>query len=185
MLIPFLCFISFPIWKIPVGKFLTPRGIETNREFKNRNESSKDFAMDHIKILQNEEGRKTAVIRAEKAVTGNNVNEFHLQRVDADFWDKKDNVVKIVAETGSYDVASEVLTLKNDVVITRVAEKQKMYTDHLVYSGKERTVASPGTTRFVGENFDVVGGRLDYDLNSGLYRLSKRVRCVIGGVIGH
>ncbi len=183
LLIPFLLFITFPIWKIPVASFLTPRGVEENKAKEPNKQPSKDFVMSRIKIIQNQEGRKTAVIRAKEAITGNNVNEIHLQSVEADFWDEENNITKVAAETGSYNVISELLTLKKNVVIKRQEEDHTMYTNHLVYSGKEKTVVSPEKTRFVGDNFNIVGNRLDYDLNTGRYRLSNRIHCIIGGTL--
>ena len=181
LFIPLLLVATFPIWKIPVANFLTPRGGEEPENIKNRNTASHDFAMDQVKILQNQNGKKTAVIRANSAMTGDNANEFHLEIVDADIIDKHNQITNVVAETGSYNVNTEILTLRKNVVIKRLEGKQTMYTDYLVYSDKERTVTSPGKTRFVGEAFNIVGGRMDYDIKTDSYKLSKRVNCVIGG----
>ncbi len=183
LLIPILLVISFPIWKTPLANFLSPRGANENAAETQNDHVSNDFSMDKVKILQNQDGKKTAVIRAESAKSGGNANELFLNKVDADILDKDDNITNVVAQQGTYNVETEMLDLKKDVVIKREEGKQVMYSDHLLYSDKDRTVISPGTTRFVGPEFDIIGGMMEYDIKKDSYRLSKRVKCVIGGLL--
>lgn len=184
LFIPIFLVLTYPIWKIPVAAFLSPRGGEEPEEVQGRNETSHDFAMDHVKILQNQNGKKTAIIRAESALTGDNANEFHLETVDADLIDDDDQITNVVAEAGSYNVNTEVLTLRKNVVIKRLDGQQTMYSQLLTYSDKEQLVTSPGKTRFVGKEFDIIGGSMIYNIKTDSYRLSDRVKCVIGGEIG-
>ena len=183
LFIPIFLVLTFPIWKIPVASFLSPRGGDEPEDIQGRNESSHDFAMDQVKILQNQNGKKTAIIRAKSALTGDNANEFHLESVDADLIDKDNKITNVVAETGSYNVNTEILTLRKDVVITRLEGDRTMYSQLLIYSDKERTVNSPGKVRFVGEEFNIVGGSMVYDIKTDSYQLSNRVKCVIGGFV--
>lgn len=182
LFIPILLVITFPIWKVPLAKFLSPRGVDDNSAESQNTEVNHDFLMHKVKILQNQDGNKTAVIRADSAVSGDNTNEFFLTEVDADILDKNNNITNVVAKHGTYNVKTEMLVLDEDVVIVRAEDKQVMYSDHLIYSDRERTVVSPGTTRFVGPEFDIIGGMMEYDIENDNYRLSKRVKCVIGGI---
>lgn len=182
LFIPILLVLTFPVWKIPVANFLTPRGGEEPEQVRGKNETSHDFAMDQVKILQNQNGKKTAVIRAQSALTGDNANELHLETVDADLIDEDDKITNVVAETGSYNVKTEILTLRKNVVIKRLEGDQTMYSQLIVYSDKEQKVTSPGTTRFVGKDFDIVGGSMVYNVKTDSYKLSERVKCVLGVV---
>lgn len=183
LFIPILLFITFPVWKVPLANFLTPRSSGDSHNTAQHNQGSHDFSMNQVKILQNQDGKKTAIIRAESALSGDNSNEFFLNQVNADILDKNDNITNVVAKRGTYNVKTEILLLDEDVVIHREDGNQVMYSDHLIYSDKDRTVISPGTTRFVGPEFDIIGGMMEYDIKADSYRLSKRVKCVIGGLL--
>lgn len=183
LFIPILLTLSFPVWKVPLANFLAPRGADDSAAETQNSQASSDFSMNQVKILQNQDGKKTAIIRAESALSGNNSNEFFLNQVNADILDKNDNITNVVAKSGTYNVKTEILLLDEDVVIHREEGGQVMYSDHLIYSDKDRTVVSPGTTRFVGPEFDIIGGMMEYDIQADSYRLSKRVKCVIGGLL--
>ncbi|PID76524.1 MAG: LPS export ABC transporter periplasmic protein LptC [Deltaproteobacteria bacterium] len=179
LLVPILLFITFPLWKMPLAAFLSPRGAEEEAAEKD-GKISHDFTMNQVKILQSQEGKKTAVILAQRAMTGGNDNEFYLEDVNADIFDQDNQKTKVIAETGLYNMDTEALVLKKNVIIKRITDNQTMYSNHVIYSDRDRTIISPGSTRFFGENFDVIGGRLDYSLETGKYLLSRRVHCIIG-----
>lgn len=183
LFIPLFLVITFPLWKIPVASFLTPRGGGEENTVQHSGETTHDFAMEHITILQNQNGKKTATIRAARALTGTNKNEFLLELVNADILDKNNEITNIVAELGTYNMETKLLILENNVLINRVAGNQKMMTDYMIYSDADRTIKSPGRTEFIGEAFNIVGGKMDYNIETEQYVLSKRVFCVIGGFI--
>lgn len=181
-LIP-LCFIvTFPLWSIPVGNFLTPRG-SFDPTPKNKESNSQNFNMDMVKILQNQKGKKTAEIQAHKAHTGENPNLIIMELVNADLFDEEGNITKIIANTGEYNTTSKTLTLIGDVVVNKTRDKQFLYTNLLFYDSEQRTVKCPGKTRLEGEEVEIDGGSLDYDIKSETYIIDKRVKCIISGFI--
>ncbi|MGB3210800.1 MAG: LPS export ABC transporter periplasmic protein LptC [Desulforhopalus sp.] len=181
-LIPLLLIVTFPLWSIPVGNFLTPRG-GFDPVLKNEKTDTHNFNMDTVKILQNQEGRKTAVIRAQKARTGEDPNLIIMEMVDADLYDKDGYLTKINAKTGKYSMTTKILTLANDVVVNKTRDKQFLYTDLLLYDSERQIVRCPGRTRLEGESVEIKGGSLVYNINNQTYVIDKRVNVIINGFI--
>ncbi|MFW2365922.1 MAG: LPS export ABC transporter periplasmic protein LptC [Desulforhopalus sp.] len=181
-LIPLILFVTFPLWSVPVGEFLTPRG-GFDPALKARKATSRTFTLDTVKILQNQDGIKTALIRAERARTGKTPDSFIMESVDADIFDEDGSITNIVAESGEYDTITQILTLIDDVVVNRRVDKQFLYTDLLHYDSTKRTINCPGQTRLEGEDVTIDGGSLDYDINSRSYVIAKRVKTVLNGFV--
>jgi len=181
-LIPLSIIITFPLWSIPVGNFLSPRG-DFAPAPKNQTSDSHNFNMDTVKILQNQKGKKTGFIRAQKAHTGEDPNLLILEIVNADLFDEEGNITNIVAKTGKYSTTTKILTLIDDVVVNKTRDKQFLYTDLLVYDSEQRTVNCPGKTRLQGDKVEINGGSLHYDILSQTYVIDKRVHCTINGFI--
>jgi LPS export ABC transporter protein LptC len=181
-LIPLFFIVTFPFWSPPVGNFLTPRG-SFDPSPKNQKTDTHNFNMDTVKILQNQKGKTTALIRADKAHTGEDPDLLIMETVDADLFDEEGNITNIAAKTGKYSTTTKLLTLIDDVVVNKTLDKQFLYTDLLLYDSERRTVRCPGKTRLEGDNVTIDGGSLDYDIKSQTYVIDKRVNCIIDGFI--
>ena len=181
-LVPLLFLVTYPLWSIPVGDFLTPRG-GFDPALKDRNVKARTFTLDTVKILQNQDGKKTALIRAKHARTGKTPDSFIMTSVDADIFDEDGNITNIVAKTGEYDTITKILTLIDDVVVNKRVDKQFLYTDLLHYDSNQRTINCPGQTRLEGEDVTIDGGSLDYDIKSQSYVIGKRVKTVLNGFV--
>lgn len=179
-LIPAVMILTLPIWRIPVAAFLAPRGIEDSNITTTAAEVEHDFVMKTVHIVQNQAGKKTAEIKASQAFTSDKPNEFVLGNVDANMFDEQGDVVNIKAKTGLYNTETRHLILSKNVVVTRVSENQKLYSNLLHYYENERVIDSPGETRMVAEKADVKGSSLTYDIVTGQYLIGGRVYCVIG-----
>jgi len=163
-LVPLGIIVTYPLWSIPVGNFLSPRS-------------------NFDPILQNQQGQKTAVIRAQRARTGEDPNLLIMELVSADLFDAAGNINTILANTGQYSTTNKMLTLSGDVVINKTVDKQFLYTDLLLYDSDQRTVNCPGKTRLEAEQAQIDGGSLHYDIKSGTYIIDKGVTCIIDGFI--
>ena len=181
-LIPLFFIVTYPLWSIPVGKFLTPRG-GFDPELKKNRVHTRKFNMETVQILQNQKGKKTALIRAKEAHTGKNPDILIMNSVNADLFDEDGYITNILAKTGKYNTVTKILTLIDDVVVNKTRDKQFLYTDLLYYHSEKRTVKCPGKTRLEGKEIAIDGGSLDYDINSASYVIGNRVHCVIGGFI--
>lgn len=179
--IPLSLFVTFPLWSGPVGDFLKPRGDFDSPKVVNRH--GHNFRMETVKIIQNQDGKRTAVIRAKSARTTENPNIFEMMDVDGDLLDVDGNVTHVVAQTGIYDTTQELLTLKKDVVVNKIKDSQYLYTDLLIYRSSNRTIHCPGKTRLEAPNVRIDGGALDYDIPTATYDITKRVFCTISGFV--
>jgi len=180
-LIPLVIAVTFPLWSIPVGEFLTPRGGFDPKLTNTAKPVTHDFNMETLKFLQNQNGQMTALIRADSARTDRNSDILLLENVDTDIFDEDGNITNVVAKRGKYNTTTEKLTLINDVVVNKTLDKQFLYTDLLHYDSKERTINCPGKTRLEGEDVEIDGGSLYYDINAGSYVIGKGVICTLKG----
>lgn len=181
-LVPLFFIVTFPFWSIPVGNFLSPRGGFDN-SLKNNGPEGNNFNMERVQILQNQKGEKTAVIRAQKAHSGEDPNLLVMEEVNADIYDRQGNITTIVAKTGKYNMTSKILTLIDQVVIDKRRDKERLYTDLLFYDSEKRTVDCPGKTRLEGDKVTIDGGSLHYDIQKERYVIGKGVDCTINGFI--
>ncbi len=178
-LIPALLIVSFPLWRLPVSSFLTPRGLEENVE-ESGTRDQHDFVMQQVIIMQNQAGKKTAEIRAHQAYTSDKPDEFVLIDVDADMFDEQGDLINIRAESGIYNTGTKHLILNKKVVVNRVAQNQQLYTDLLHYYEDKRLIDSPLPTRMVADQIEINGSSLKYDILTGQYLIGGRVYCLLG-----
>ncbi|MFT5699426.1 MAG: LPS export ABC transporter protein LptC [Desulforhopalus sp.] len=182
-IVPLFFIITYPLWSIPVGKFLTPRG-GFDEEIKHPpQKATQKFNLDKVKITQNQNGKKTAFIRADTAHTSDNPDILLMDNVDADIFDEEGNITKIIAKKGEYNTVTKLLILIKDVVVNKTHDKQFLYTDLLHYDNDKRTVHCPGPTRLEAEGAIINGGRLDYDIKTETYVIDKRVHCILDNFV--
>ena len=182
-LIPLAFVVSFPLWSIPIGKFLTPRG-GFDPNVNNVNDEQQNFTMQTVTILQNQKGKDTAKIRAAKARTNpDNLNIVILEKVNAEVYDDSGNITLITSQKGKYNMANKTLTLVKDVILSKPSEKQFLYTELLVYNSEQRTVNCPADTKVKSESGEINSGSLNYDITNQTYVFGKRVKCLIQGFI--
>jgi hypothetical protein len=87
-LIPLAFIITFPAWRIPAARFLTPRSGSDYSAARTAGDRQ-DFTMETVKILQSKSGRTTAEIRAQKAFTTQKPDEYILDTVEATLLNNK------------------------------------------------------------------------------------------------
>lgn len=177
-LAPLVLMVSFPLWRIPVGNFLTPRG-GYDPAYAEINKDAHNFNMEEVVITETDEGRVTAIILADVARSTDNPNEFILEDVDADLFNIKREVTRVKANEGLFNTETELLTLTDKVVITKNKNQDRLYTDLLYYDDKKQTVHCPGKTKLKSPTAVVTGSSLDYDIEKGQMEMAGRVLCII------
>jgi LPS export ABC transporter protein LptC len=178
-IVPLFFIVTYPLWSIPVGKFLTPRGGFDPEVKRPHQKAGQKFNLDKVKITQNQNGKKTAFIVADKAYTGDDSDVLLMDNVDADIFDEAGNITNIIAKNGEYNTVTKLLTLITDVVVNKTHDKQFLYTELLYYDNDKRTVYCPGKTKLVAEGAIINGGRLNYDIKTETYIIDKRVHCIL------
>ena len=177
-LIPVLIIVTFPVWQIPISSFLAPRGLEES-SVDTGTDKEHDFVMQKVLITQNQAGEKTAEIRARQAYTSDKPDEFVLVTIDADLFDDQGDMVNIKADSGIYNTQTRHLILNKNVIVTREADKQQLFTDLLHYYDEKRIIDSPVPTRMVAEGAEIRGSSLRYDIVTGQYLVGGRVSTIL------
>ncbi len=177
-IVPFLLIVTFPLWKIPVGSFLAPRG-GYDPKFIKKPVNQRNFTMETVNILQSEKGQKTADIRAAKAITSKLPNEYILKMVNADIIGEDGKTTNITAKSGVYNSLTRRLKLIKDVVVTNKEDGFTLTTDLLYYYDIDRKVHCPKKTQFQGDGIFITGRSFDYDVIKGFYDVGGRVFCTI------
>ena len=179
-LIPLFLFLTFPVWKIPVAAFLAPRG-GYDPEFANRQTDEHHFVIDNAGILQSERGQRTADIKAAKALTGKQPNDFLLEVVDAEIYSKNGEKTNITSKNGLYNTVSRQLTLTDNVVVIREKDNYRLYTELLNYYDDTKKVICPGKTKVIGNGIEIDGGNMTYFMTNRTYNVGGRVHTTIRG----
>ncbi|PID44702.1 MAG: LPS export ABC transporter periplasmic protein LptC [Proteobacteria bacterium] len=177
-IIPLFLMATFPLWKIPIAAFLQPRGGYAP-SFGNKDKRTHDFLLKDIVIIQDQNGKKTAVIRADNAHTTKTPNVFVLHRIDADLYSTKDGIVHVVAKRGTYNTNTKMLVLEEQVTLVRSSDNQKLFTEKLIYDDQKRTIHSPVKTKLVGNNIVIDGKSLDYNVTTSQYIIGGKLLCTI------
>lgn len=175
-LIPLLLFFTFPLWRIPVTAFLSPRG-GYDSSLENRQFDTHNFALDGLHITQSENGKKSLEITAKHAYTGENTDEFKLEEVDAVIIADNGEQTFITARQGILDKPAAILTLIDEVVVMKPKEQFELYTDLLIYNEKTHIAQSPGKTQILGEKINITGNSLVFNTITRAYDLSGRIHC--------
>ena len=175
-LLPFLLFISFPLWRIPVSAFLAPRGgydpALANRKLDNHN-----FAMDNVHITQSENGQISLEIVADRVYTGTSPDEIKMTAVDAIITSASNEQTFVTAREGTLDKIKSILTLIDEVVLMKPKDKFELYSELVVYDKNSNILHSPGKTQVLGEKIDLTGKNLVFNTVTEAYDLDGRVRC--------
>lgn len=175
-IIPLCLFVTFPLWRIPVTKFLTPRG-GYDPSLAQRKLDSHNFNMTNVHITQSEFGKTTLEIVAVRAYTGSNESEFKMENVDAIITGASGEQTYVTARKGILDKEAALLTLIDEVVVMNPAEQIELYTDLLIYNDKSHIAKSPGKTQVIGEKIEVRGKNLIFNTLTKTYQIDGRVHC--------
>ncbi len=181
-MIPLALMVTFPVWRMPIAKFLTPRG-GYDPAYAEIDADAHNFSMDRVKILQSVNGRITADIRAEKAYTTDVEDEYLLEVVDSDIFAINGDITNIIANSGLFNTETQMLTLIDDVVVHKKNDDQYLYTDLLYYNDIDQTVHCPGEVQLTGGRAEVNGNSLDYDIETDAYQIGGRVKVIIEGKV--
>lgn len=179
-IIPLLLMVTFPLWKVPLGSFLAPRG-GFDPEFDERTRVEQNFSMNNVNILQSEQGEKTADIRAERVLTSKLPGEYILKNVDADLITDEGKLINIQAVRGLYTEYDRRLKLHRNVVVNSKTDNYTLKTNLLLYSDIKKMVNCPKKTVFTGDGITIKGSSFHWDINKGFYVVGGRVRCTIKG----
>lgn len=175
-LIPLALVVTFPVWHLPLATFLAPRGGYDPSLAQNRPDGH-DFTMQKVHITQSHNGLTTLDLLATQAMTGQTVDEFKMEDVNATIISEQGEQTHVTAKKGIFDKGSSLLSLIDDVVIKKPKDKYEIYTDLLHYNDKSKIANCPGATRLQGDKVSIKGGSLTYNTLAKSYDIGGRVYC--------
>lgn len=178
-IIPLLALFTFPIWKIPVGAFLSPRGdIQPQTQQKEKAPGNR-LSMKDVVIYKYKGNKQDTVIRSNRAYSGDNPDLIFFDKVDADVFDKDGEIIKITSKEAEYNQKSQILILIKDVVADKYASSQKLLTEKMNYNTVTEVAHAPGKTTLISPDAEIVGGNFTYDVTTSTYTMKKRVSTLI------
>lgn len=173
--IPLGLFLTSPVWRPAVGKFLTPRGgYDANMEERSR-DAQKNFVMDTVTITLSTEGEDEWRVTAERAQTGKDDREIKMTKVNALYIGDQREPTHLTSKRGRYYIDERHLTLFDSVVIRKPLSNQELNTELLHYYDGTKMAVSPDDVKIKGPRFQLNAGRMDYDLSTDGYDFSDRV----------
>ncbi|MEA2085167.1 MAG: LPS export ABC transporter periplasmic protein LptC [Thermodesulfobacteriota bacterium] len=179
MLLPLLLLVSAPLWRDGIANFLKPRG-EFDLKGKSGSAPTRLFTMEEVRLSQSTKGIKEWDIKAAKVYSHGADSGIRIDGVEAVFYDKKKPSADISSGKATYDEKKQILTLVDDVhLVTR--DGHELRTEILRYLAKFQKVKTAAKVRLSGEDFDIRGNSLFYDLKTGAFRVGGRVYCDYSG----
>lgn len=178
-LLPLIAIITFPLWKIPVGAFLSPRGDIQSPIEQEEKPTTNTLSMKDVVIYKYQGDKEDTVIRSDRAYSGDNPDLMFFDKVDADVFDKNGEIIKITSQQGEYNQKSQILVLTKDVVANKTVSQQQLLTDKMNYNSVTEIAHAPGKTTIISPDAEIIGGNFTYDVKTGTYTMKKRVRTLI------
>ena len=176
-LFPLALFVTSPLWKPPLTTFLTPRGGYYPQLAQIEQESPvQDFIMDGVTLTLANDGKQEWQIDAEKAFTGERDHEIDMVAVNARYIGNEKEPTHISSLKGTYFTDKKHLILAENVVVSKPTRQQQLESELLHYYDATKMVVSPGTVHVQAPNMRLTAGRMDYNLASGAYDFSNRVK---------
>ena len=179
ILLPLLLLVSAPLWRDGVTNFLNPRG-EFDLKDKSGSVPTRLFTMEEVFMSQSTKGIKEWDIKAAKVYSEGSDSDIRLDVVDAVFYDKEKPDANISSAEAVYDEKKQILTLMDNVhLVTR--DGYELRTEVLCYLAEFQKVKTAAKVRLSGEDIDIRGKSLFYDLKTGAFRVGGRVYCDYSG----
>ena len=178
-LLPLIAIITFPLWKIPAGAFLSPRGEIQSQTQQEEKVAKNSLSMKDLIIYKYQGDKQDTVIRSNRAYSGDNPDLIFFDKVDADVFDKEGEIIKITSKQAEYNQKTQVLVLIKDVVADKSISGQTLLTDKMNYNSVTKIAYAPSKTTLISPDAKIIGGNFTYDVNTGTYTMKKRVNTLI------
>lgn len=178
-LVPLVAIFTFPLWKIPVGAFLSPRGEIQSQAQQQEKTPTNSLSMKDLVIYKYQGDKQDTVVRSNRAYSGDDPDLIFFDEIDADVFDKNGEIIKITSRQAEYNQKSQILVLIKDVVADKTVSNQKLLTDKMNYNTVTEIAHAPAKTTIISPDAEIVGGNFTYDVKTGTYTMKKRVNTLI------
>lgn len=181
-LLPLAVLATLPLWKPMVADFLSPerRNIIAPVPALSGSGPISSSAMQGVQFEQTKNGTREWLLTAGRLYSRENEADMELEDVRALFFGiaGKNAETRIHSKTARYNADAKLITLKGDVVI-RDDKGYEMQTESLEYLAAEKKIRTTAAVSITGENMEVSGNQLLYDVATGNYRLAGNIVCRI------
>ncbi|MFZ5775516.1 MAG: LPS export ABC transporter periplasmic protein LptC [Thermodesulfobacteriota bacterium] len=179
-LLPLVLAASFPLWRGPLLRVLTPPGkLQASLAgTAPRPIAPSSFSMEGVLFTQFENGVQNWQIKADRLATGESEEVLMMDKVEGQVLSGERRKFLITGQEGKYDAKSRLLTLSRDVTI-RSDAGHLVHAEQVSYNDQTRKIATSGPVTVSGKNMEISGKGLAYDLEKAIYEISGRVRMQI------
>jgi LPS export ABC transporter protein LptC len=181
-IMPLAALLAFPLWKPFAVDFLSPERKKTISFLPSLTDSRvlTSTEMDGVHFEQNKNGVKEWFLTASRLYSIENDSDMELEDVKALFFGTtgKKQEASIRSQKARYNPDTRQLTLKGEVVVQDY-RGYEMQTKSLEYIASDKMIRTTSAVRVTGNNIDVSGNRLLYDIATGDYTLEGNVVCKV------
>jgi len=181
-IIPLAALLTMPLWKPLAADFLSPERDRTNPPVTSLAGPSitSSSEMTGVQFEQSKNGTQEWLLHASRLFSTENDPDMHLEDVKALFYGNTaaHEETRIRSKKARYNGDTKQITLQGEVVIQN-DKGYEMRTESLEYLAAEKKIRTTSAVNIQGNNIEVSGNRLLYDIASGNYRLDGKVVCRI------
>ena len=176
-MVPLLFLATSPLWKPLVSAFLAPRGGYNPKLAQLEADSPiQNFIMDEVVITLTSNGQEEWQIDADRAYTSEQDHDIEMVGVSALYIGTEKEPTGITSKKGKYYIDKRHLVLTERVVISKPTKNQQLLSERIDYYDATKMAVSPGKVELRAPNLKLTAGRMDYDLSTGGYDFSNRVK---------
>jgi LPS export ABC transporter protein LptC len=178
-LLPLALFLLSPLWRGPAGRWLAPPayGPAAGGVGGEGPQPVKSFQMTAVLFSQHRAGEEDWQIRLARLSSAvDNEDLLFLQGVEAQFFAEGRRKFLISGDHGRYDSGSRILTLEEDVRVLAEEDGFLVQGESLRYNDASRLISTEQPVRISGENMNLSGAGLVYDMERGSYEVAGRLR---------
>ncbi len=181
-IMPLAALLAFPLWKPFAADFLSPERKKTISFLPSLTDSRvlTSTEMDGVHFEQSKNGVKEWFLTASRLYSIENDSDMELEDVKALFFGTtgKKEEASIRSQKARYNPDTRQLTLKGEVVVQDY-RGYEMQTKSLEYIASDKMIRTTSAVHVTGNNIDVSGNRLLYDIATGDYSLEGNVVCKV------
>ena len=181
-IVPLVALLTMPLWKPFAADILSPVRKETGSlppSLTNiRALSSSE--MSGVEFEQSKNGVKEWFLTASRLYSAESDSDMQLEDVKGLFFgDAGENKeTRIRSKAARYNADTKRITLQGEVVIQN-EKGYEMQTDSMEYLAAEKKIRTTSAVTIQGNNIEVSGNQLFYDIATGNYRLEGNVVCKV------
>ena len=181
-IMPLAALLAFPLWKPFAADFLSPEreAIALSALSLTNSRVLTSTEMDGVHFEQSKNGVKEWLLTASRLYSIENDSDMELEDVKALFFGTtgKKEEASIRSQKARYNPDTRQLTLKGEVVVQDY-RGYEMQTKSLEYIASDKMIRTTSAVHVTGNNIDVSGNRLLYDIATGDYSLEGNVVCKV------